>query len=103
MFCPNTYATVGIKLKFKTDSTKLLLEICVEHGNGRKYFSLDVQVNSKSIGHIENFNKVTMLEDYLNNHYQEGVFEKEISLGDGIKEVCVYMPWSLKTILKNDH
>lgn len=66
----------------------------------RKYFSVDVFVNDKAIGYIDNFSEETLGSDYLQQEFSLGEFSKEFILGDGEKTVCIHLPWTVKTLLE---
>ena len=57
-------SSAGIKLAFVTDSRNLKLRVNVSPGSSRKYFSVDVFVNGKSAGSIENFSNICISETF---------------------------------------
>ena len=87
------FATSGITLRFNTDSKNIFLKGRTTRGSSRKYYSVDVTVNKKPWDHIDNFSNIEVPERYAGMTLELGDFEKNISLGDGEKEVCVYLPW----------
>ena len=93
-FHRNTFSTAGIKLSFKTNSEKLCLKGNVLETSSRSYYSIDVFVNQKMIGCIDNFKVDEMKEDYTVNTCPIDGFLKEFALGEGEKTVTVYLPWS---------
>lgn len=99
-FYPKCFATSGIQLRFSTDSETMKLDFEISRGSSRTYFSVDVFVNGEMIGAIDN------LTDYLPQDYTVlqlplGAYEKSFDLGKGMKEVCVYLPWSVCAVLKS--
>jgi lysophospholipase L1-like esterase len=101
---PNDFAikaltSSGIRLGFVTDSTKLAFEMELVRAGGRKYYSVDVTVDGKYIGSMDNFDPkykhpISMME-----------FEREIKacsfdLGEGEKEVSIYLPWTVWVALR---
>ena len=97
-----TFATSGIKFRFKTDSKKLFLKALAVNAGVRGYYSIEVFVNGKRIDDINNFSDVVgKIDNYTNVEYQHGECSKSFDLGEGIKDVCVYLPWSVNTILKS--
>ena len=72
----------------------------IELSTTRNYFAVDVCVNNELIGSIDNYCDVELERDYTKMEFPLGEYKKEISLGDGEKEVCVYFPWSAKVMLK---
>lgn len=87
------FSTSGVTLRFKTNSKKLFLKGRTTRGSSRKYYSVDVTVNGKPHDSISNFSHIEVPERYAGMTLELGDFEKNISLGDGEKEVCVYLPW----------
>ena len=93
-FYKKTFATAGVKFLFETDSEFIKLTGTILSGSSRKYYSIDVFVNEKPVGYIDNFEGVEFPENYAKIELQMGDFSKSINLGEGVKTVCVYMPWS---------
>ena len=79
--------TAGIKFRFRTDSRHMSLQIQVEPGSGRSYFSVDVYADGSPVGYLDN------LQD---QQARTGSFD----LGVGLKTVTVYLPWSVNTKLE---
>lgn len=88
-FHPREEATAGVRLNFKTDSTTLFMKVVTSKGSSRKFFTHDILVNGERIGSLQN-----KTEDIF------GEFEESFNLGEGTKEVCIQMPWSVCSILK---
>lgn len=99
-FYTKTFSTAGIKFHFKTDSKKLFLKFKTERSSTRKYFSTDVLVNGKFIGCVDNFSDMELPQNYTKLEFPMGEFSKEFDLGEGEKTVCVHLPWSVKTLIK---
>lgn len=95
-----TFSTAGIKLLFKTDSKNLFLKLKVEESNVRKYFSVDIFVNGKPFGFIDNFSGTVLPKAYTSVQLPLGVFEKNFEFNEGEKTVCVYLPWSVRTTIE---
>ena len=98
-FYMKTFSASGVTLRFKTDSKNLFIKGSVSKGSSRNYYSVDVKVNGKAIEHIDNFSDVELPQNYAGVKLELGDFEKNISIGDGEKEVCIYLPWSNRLIL----
>lgn len=96
-FYDRVQITSGIKFYFKTNSKNLFIKIKTLALTTRKYFSLDVFVNNKVIGYIDNFSNEKFENDYICREFPDGEFDKNFGLGDGEKTVCVHLPWSVKT------
>ena len=93
-------SSAGVKLLFETDSKNLFIKFNTETATTRKYFSVDVFVNGKPLGYVDNFSDVSLERDYTKQDFPLGAFSGEFSLGDGVKKVCVYLPWSVKFTLE---
>ncbi|MBQ7839584.1 MAG: SGNH/GDSL hydrolase family protein [Lachnospiraceae bacterium] len=94
-FYQKSFASAGMKLYFETDSRSLYLKVNVTPGSSRKYFSFDVMVDDRIVGYLDNFNDVSLPRDYTKVELPLGEFSKSFTLGEGIKRVCIYMPWSV--------
>lgn len=94
-----SFCTAGIKLLFKTNSSNLTLKITATPRYTRSYFSLDVFVNGKPYGYIDNFSDIDLPANYTEFKFGESVFEKSFKFADGEKTVCVHLPWSLEVSL----
>ena len=90
-----TFATAGMKLCFETDSSSLLLKINATSASSRSYFSVDVMVNGECIGYVDNFAEEEMPAAYTTVSCPMGEFSKDFALGQGMKELCIYLPWSV--------
>ncbi len=99
-FYNKTFSTSGIKFLFKTDSKNLYLDVKVSPSSSRKYFSVDVFVNGSPVGFLDNFADIDISGDYTKNEYPLGDFSKSFVLGDGVKTVCIHLPWSVNTQIK---
>jgi lysophospholipase L1-like esterase len=86
-FHKKTYATAGVKIKFKTDSSSLSMTVKAFSGSSRSFFDHDIVINGE-------------LKYTLSGDLKEGdaIVPKTVSgtydLGDGEKTVCIYFPWS---------
>ena len=92
IFHPKQYATAGVRLHFKTDSTMLIMKVLTSKGSGCEYFAHDILVNGKWIGSLEN-----------GVEHAYGEFEQKFELGEGNKDVCIHFPWSVCSIVKELH
>lgn len=97
---PKTFATAGVKLSFRTDSPSLDLKININHASSRYYFALDVFVNGKFLYDIRNFEELELMRKYTLQEFPAGKHEKQFSLGEGEKEVTVYLPWNMETVIR---
>ena len=99
-FYKKTFAHSGMKLLFKTDSKNLFMKFKTEYAGSRKFFSIDIFVNGKPIDYIDNFSDMEIPQMYATMDLPLGDFSRNIYLGDGEKTVCVYLPWSVKTMFE---
>lgn len=99
-FYNKTFSTAGIKLLFKTNSKKLFLKVETENFGTRKYFSVDVFADGKPVGYIDNYSDVELPHDYTTKELPVGDFCKDFLLNEGEKTICIYLPWSAKTMIK---
>lgn len=99
-FYNKTFSTAGIKFLFKTDSKNLFLKLKTEISFSRNYFSVDVYVDGKPIGYIDNFSDTELPHNYTQMQFQVGEYSKNFRLGEGEKTVCVHLPWSVKTLIE---
>lgn len=99
-FYNKTFSTAGIKFLFKTDSESLFLKLKTMISSSRKYFSVDVFVDGKPIGYIDNFSNIELPQNYTQMEFPLGDFSKKFHLGKGEKTVCVHLPWSVKTLIE---
>lgn len=87
--------TAGVKLCFETDSENLFLKIKTEKVLSRSFFSVDVFVNGKLLGYVDNLDGLIVDEKYIALNAPQGEFSKSFDLGKGKKKVSVYLPWSV--------
>ncbi len=99
-FYMRAQGAAGIRLWFKTDSSRLFLKFTTEPGSSRKYFSVDVFANGKRVDCIDNYAGTELPQDYTKIDVPLGSFEKTVELGDGEKTVCIYLPWSVKLMIE---
>lgn len=88
-------AASGMKLQFRTDSKKLFLKVNVSRGSSRNYFSFDVMADGKPVGYLNNYDEAKMTGNYTQAALLLGEYEGSFLLGEGMKTVCVYLPWSV--------
>ena len=92
------YSTAGIVLSFNTDSNFLELNVSVEEATLRKFFSFDVFENGNLIGYLDNLG-LKKKTDYLKGDYSLGDFKKRFELHSGEKNIVIYFPWSVKSMI----
>ena len=80
-------ASAGIRFEFRTDSRTLSLSVQTSVGSAIRTFAFDIFVN----GHL-----VSVLEG---EQTDSGLFDGECQLGEGVKDVRVYFPWSARAEL----
>ncbi len=87
-------ATAGVRLRFKTNSTSLGMVVNVAQKTSRSYFSVDIVVNGTAVGYIDNFGD-TVLQGNPSQAMPLGRFGGTFPLGNGEKDVCIHLPWSV--------
>lgn len=87
-FYIKTFATAGVRLEFTTDSKRLEIEIEVAVASSRRFFSLEVYANGEFAGGIRK-NEIS------------GIHSSSIELGEGEKNVTVYLPWTASCVLRS--
>ena len=92
-------SSAGMRLMFRTDSRFLTLSVVTERGSTRRFFSYDVFADGKPAGYICNYTE-PMPDDYIPEPYPLGDCSGTVELGEGEKTVCVYLPWSVKTAIR---
>jgi lysophospholipase L1-like esterase len=73
----------------------------VEQLIGRQFFSVDVYIDGKPVGYLDNFDPAQMPRDYVAVEAPSGQFQKEFDLGKGSKTVTVFLPWNKKLTLQS--
>lgn len=99
-FYKKCHASSGVRLQFATDSRKLKLDISVSSASSRSYFALDVFVNGVMIGSIDNLTDDMPL-DYTLAQLPLGKYAGEFDLGEGIKDVSIFLPWSVCAVVQS--
>lgn len=94
-FYNKSFAAAGMKLYFETNSCCLFMRVNVTLASSREYFSIDVKVNGKPVGYLDNYSDIDLSLDYTKIKLPQGEFTKMFRLGEGIKKVCIYLPWSV--------
>lgn len=93
-----SYTTAGVRLEFETDSVQLRIEVCAKDTipYGRNFYAFDVYCNGEMIGQIKNFNKEPV---YPYKKYSTGERHKRFRLGNGMKHISIYFPWSVQGMI----
>lgn len=99
-FYAKTFCTSGVQLRFRTDSRSLGLKVLANLKSSRRYYSVDVFVNGEMAGCVDNFSDVQMERDYTTAKCPLGEAEKAFNLGEGEKEITIYLPWSVEMVLQ---
>ena len=93
-------STAGIQLFFRTDSSILFFRATVSKGSASNHFSFDLFVNGAHIDSLENFSHLEPSGKAEEVSYELGTYEKTFALGPGTKDVCLYFPWSVATVVE---
>lgn len=91
------YSSSGVVMRFKTNTDVIKFAISTSLATSKSIFSLDVFVDGKYFDSLRNFED----DEYPVEQPRFGDFEKTFVLEKNKeKEVEVYFPWSVNTILK---
>ena len=93
-FFEKCFATTGIVLRFRTDSSYLRIRTTVLKATSRAYFSMDILKDGNVLGYIDNFSDSDVSGDYTIKGFPYGSFRKEFDLGSGLKTIEIHLPWS---------
>ena len=85
----------GIRISFRTDSRSLRITGSVVAASSRKYYSIDVKRDGELIGCIDNIGRAELEGDYAGTDLPLCDFSGELDLGEGMKEIVIYLPWSV--------
>ncbi len=100
-FYRKTFCPAGVQLRFKTNSKTLSLKADFFYEEARWYFAVDVFVDGKMLDSVHNYAGVELRGDSIRTQVLPlGEFERQYALGEGEKEIRIYFPWSVRTILK---
>ena len=99
-FFERSQSTAGVKLSFKTNSKNLRIKTKIVPKYCRRYFSFDVFVNGEVKGYLDNFVADVCMDTYIKTKLLSEQFEKEFDLGEGVKTVQVYLPWSVQAVIE---
>ena len=97
-FYRKTFASSGVRMQFATDSRSLKMDLGVTSASSRSYFAVDVTVNGELIGSVDNLTDDMPL-DYTLAELPLGEYSKSFDLGEGMKNVCIFLPWSVCTVI----
>jgi len=78
----------GVRLEFSTGSKSLLFEMECEKASSRNYVFADIVSNGNTLAHVGSKESAT------------GIFGRRLKLGDGIKNVKIYLPFGSDTVLR---
>lgn len=89
-FYMKSFSTSGVSLEFDTDSEHLGLAVAISKGSSRYFFTHSILVNGERIDELSG--KIEREEEHV-------PFNKEFSLGSGMKRVRIVFPWSVASEL----
>lgn len=92
---PNQKIPAGIQLAFVTDAQEMKMKVYIPEGNPSPiFFAVDVLVGGKYVGGIQNFDEEDSKKNRLKGPYAFGEFEYKCELGEGEKEIKIFLPIS---------
>ena len=94
-----SYATSGVKFRFRTDSKFLYIEGDLKPTSSRYFYSFDLFVDGEMKDTLNNFSHLEEKPKLLEKLPFDS-FEKKFDLGKGEKEVLLYFPWNAKVLMK---
>ena len=95
-----SFATAGISLSFRTNSPTMNIKIHTSRAKARAYFALDVYVNNKFLDDIRNYEELELMRKYTLQEFPSGAYEKQFNLGEGEKDIVVYLPYNMVTVIQ---
>jgi len=100
-FYSKALSTAGVRFCFRTDSRTLALKATLTPQSGvRRYYSFDVYADGEPVAFWNNYEGTEMTGNYTGTPLPVGDFSREIVLAEGEKEVCIHLPWNMRTCLK---
>lgn len=90
--------SAGIKLRFVTNTKSITLTVRFKRGMNRCYYSTDVCCNGKFVGAIASHESIP---ENLKEDLEEKETTKTFSFDSGEKEICIYLPFSTITTIKD--
>jgi len=94
-FSERCAAPAGIKLSFLTSSKSIKISVVTAAATSRSYFSFDVFKNGRLLGYLDNFKEEELSENYTEQEFPLGKYEKTFLLSEVKNEITVYFPWSV--------
>ena len=88
-------APAGVRLCFETNSKDLKITVVTGYATSRSYFSFDVFENGSLLGYLDNFKDENLLENYTEQEFILGKYEKRFILSEGRSKITIYFPWSV--------
>ena len=95
-----TQSSSGIRLELETDSRTLTLAVSLSEGSSRFFYSFDLFVDGHLTDTLSNFDPAALPKNYATEKLSLADAEKTFSLGEGTKQVCLYLPFSVKTVIR---
>lgn len=101
LYAEKLTSCAGIRLSFRTNSTGLYLRAGLSLGSSRTFFSFDLTVNGVYTDALDNFSGLELPDEYGTMAYPlPATCEKHFDLGEGEKDVCLFLPWSMTVALQ---
>lgn len=91
----------GVQLEFVTDGDELYLDCLIRESIAiRSFFAVDVLVEGKPAGSLQNFDETVSREVYADKVFPFGTYTGKFPLGQGRKKVAVLFPHSALVTLR---
>ena len=94
------HTPAGVRLNFKTDAKSIYIKLEAKFTCDRSMFSLDILKNGVLADSVKNFDDKDMTGFYSWTEYPLGEYEKTTPLGDGEKEICLVLPYTVRLYIK---
>lgn len=102
VFVSRARTTAGVRLTFRTDSSRLFLRVNITNALVRTYFAVDVYADDTYIGGIDNYSHLEGLDRraYSALSFPYGCHSGTFDLGPGEKTVRIHLPWSMACAIR---
>lgn len=99
-FYRKTFCPAGVQLRFKTNSKTLSLKADFSYEEVRWYYAIDVFVDGKMLDSVNNYAGADIRGDNTKMELPLDEQEVQYTLDEGEKEIRIYLPWSVQTVIR---